>query len=45
MPQNGKDLLSIADGSVHFLSDSTDLKVLFAMASRAGDETLPGDVN
>jgi prepilin-type N-terminal cleavage/methylation domain-containing protein/prepilin-type processing-associated H-X9-DG protein len=37
--------VAFADGSVRFLSDSTDLKVLFAMASRTGDETLPSDAN
>ena len=37
--------VAFADGSVRYLSDSTDLKVLFAMASRAGEETLPADAN
>jgi prepilin-type N-terminal cleavage/methylation domain-containing protein len=36
---------AFADNSVRFLSDSTDLRTLYAMASRAGDETLPGDGN
>jgi prepilin-type N-terminal cleavage/methylation domain-containing protein/prepilin-type processing-associated H-X9-DG protein len=35
---------AFADGSVRFLREDLELKVLFALASRAGDETLPGDV-
>jgi prepilin-type N-terminal cleavage/methylation domain-containing protein len=36
---------AFADNSVRFLSDSTDLRTLYAMASRAGEEVIPGDAN
>jgi prepilin-type N-terminal cleavage/methylation domain-containing protein/prepilin-type processing-associated H-X9-DG protein len=35
--------LAFADGSVRFLNESMELRTLFALASRAGDEVLPGD--
>jgi prepilin-type N-terminal cleavage/methylation domain-containing protein/prepilin-type processing-associated H-X9-DG protein len=35
---------AFADGSVHFLSDDMDLRTLYYLASRSGDETLPGNV-
>lgn len=36
---------AFADGSVRFLNDSIELRTMFAMASRAGDETLPADAS
>jgi prepilin-type processing-associated H-X9-DG protein len=35
---------AFADGSVRFVSDSTEMRVLYAVASRGADETLPGEV-
>jgi prepilin-type N-terminal cleavage/methylation domain-containing protein/prepilin-type processing-associated H-X9-DG protein len=35
--------MAFADGSVRFLSDSIELRTLYAMASRAGDEVVPSD--
>lgn len=35
--------LAFADGSVRFLNESMELRTLFALASRAGDEVLPAD--
>jgi prepilin-type N-terminal cleavage/methylation domain-containing protein/prepilin-type processing-associated H-X9-DG protein len=35
---------AFADGSVRFLSDNTELRILYALASRACDETLTGDL-
>jgi prepilin-type processing-associated H-X9-DG protein len=34
----------IADGSVHFLSQSADINVVAALITRNGNETLPGDL-
>jgi prepilin-type processing-associated H-X9-DG protein len=35
---------AFADNSVRFLNESTEMRVLYAMASRACDETLTGDL-
>ena len=38
----GGSIFSIADGSTHFLSNSTDFKIFAAMLSRAGGEVFSG---
>ena len=35
--------VAFADGSVRFLNENIELRTLFALASRAGDEVLPAD--
>ena len=36
---------AFADGSVRFLTDNIELRTMFALASRAGDETLPSEAS
>jgi prepilin-type N-terminal cleavage/methylation domain-containing protein/prepilin-type processing-associated H-X9-DG protein len=35
---------AFADGSVRFLNENVELRILYALASRACDETVPGDL-
>jgi prepilin-type N-terminal cleavage/methylation domain-containing protein/prepilin-type processing-associated H-X9-DG protein len=35
---------AFADGSVRYLNDSVEMRVLYAVASRSADETVPGEV-
>jgi len=36
--------IAFGDGSVRFLNDSLEQRVMFALASRAGDDAVPGDI-
>lgn len=36
--------VAFGDGSVRFLNDSLEQRVMFALASRAGDDLVPGDI-
>ena len=43
-PHIGGATVLFCDASVHFLADTVEVKVLSALASRDGCETIPGDV-
>jgi len=41
---NGGAHIAFADGSVRFMNDGIELRTLYALASRAGEEVTPGDL-